>query len=319
VYDEEIMATRTNPRRSTALLSAAAVGLLALTGCGQGSDVREPVAPASAQGYEGAIARLRAQVPDDVAKDPLVVGYSTYVPFASAPESGDESAPAGLVVDVTSAVADVLGLELRYVRTTQSQKVTGILSGRLDMAIGGSNDTEARRQVLDVYDYLRDGSLLMVPAGNPKDLTPDDLCGTTVGAAAGTTFVSEELPAGSEECEQSGKPPISIQVFPSHSGVYQALLAHRVDATIEGAVVNEYNIRHADGTFSQAGDVFNQQIIGNFLAKGSPLTPLVRGALQIVIENGTYARILRKYGAEELGISCATTNDQKSTCVPVGS
>lgn len=63
--------------------------------------------------------------------------------------------------------------------------IPGMEAGRFDV-IGSINDFKERQEAIDFIDYLKTCTAILVFADHPEEeLTPEDLCGLTVGYGAG--------------------------------------------------------------------------------------------------------------------------------------
>ncbi|MFD0275134.1 ABC transporter substrate-binding protein [Kitasatospora sp. NPDC127111] len=281
-----------------ALLAAAAVALLA--GCGSTAP-----APAGEPGRgEDAVAGARkvdavaALLPEDVRRaGVLKVGAAIGTPpSAYYPDPATKRA-AGVDIDVTDAVAKVLGISVERQEASFESILPALGSGKFDLGTGNFGVTEARLKTIDFVTYIDDGQGFAVRKDDTSlqpvtDLT--QLCGLTIGTGAGTTFETT-LNAKKDVCAATGKKPYEVKVYSDSAAVLTSLQQGRVDtvmSTINGLRYQES--RPASNT-RFLGE-FHRLDVGFAFKKGSPLTPAFQAAVNQLIQDGTYDRILRKWG-----------------------
>lgn len=141
----------------------------------------------------------------------LVVGIEgTYPPFNFVDDNGNY---AGYDVDVATAVAEHLGVEVEFVMAEWDALLVGIDSKRWDTVIADVTATEERREKYDFSDpYLYTGRQVVVKTGNPLGLKSlDDLNGKKVATNTTNSWASklEELGAtivpidNTDQCAQA--------------------------------------------------------------------------------------------------------------------
>ena len=92
-------------------------------------------------------------------------------------------------IDMTEAVARVLGLRVQRTEGTFDGIVPGLTSGKFDVATGNFAVTEARKKAVSFVTYINDGQAFAVRADDPQPPIHDlsDLCGRAVSVPAGST------------------------------------------------------------------------------------------------------------------------------------
>jgi polar amino acid transport system substrate-binding protein len=118
-----------------------------------------------------------------------------------------------------------------------------------------------------------------------------------------------DLTAQSKQCISAGKKPISISVFAENSEGILALSSGRVDVWVGDSDQNAWLKKVNNGTIKDSGVPFDAAIDGIALLKGSPLVPVLQKAMQTLMDNGTYEKILANYGVQGSAISKATLDD----------
>ncbi|SEF74230.1 amino acid ABC transporter substrate-binding protein, PAAT family (TC 3.A.1.3.-) [Saccharopolyspora kobensis] len=287
-------------RVRTAVTAVIAAGLLAgcapppdqNSGLDVGADVVSPVAKDEA---------VAALLPPEV-REAGVLRFGSSIGSPPSPfHLPDNRTAVGLDIDITDAVARVLGVRVERQEAAFEAILPALGSGKFQVGTGNFGVTEERRKTIDFVTYIDDGQGFAVR--QDSDLAPvtdiAQLCGRIVGTGAGTTFEST-LNAQVHRCAEAGLPPYQVQVFSEQSASYSALRQGKVDvlmSTING-------LRHATSQQSNLRFLndFRRLDVGFALAKGSPLAPALQAAVNKLIADGTYQRILRKWGVEPSAI-----------------
>jgi polar amino acid transport system substrate-binding protein len=290
-------------------LGAAALAAL-LAGCGAGGDGSGGAPPAGAPAPGDAapaesipaVARdeaLAGMVPQQIASDGVLqFGVdASYAPNEfTAP---DGTTIIGMDVDLGTAIGQKLGLEAQFENTQFSGIIAGVEAGRYEMAMSSFSINPERTQVVDMVSYFIAGTGIAVAAGNPQNVNPDDLCGLTVGVQAGTVQV-QDLATRNEKCAAEGKPAIQVSELQAQSDVNLALAANRVVAMLADSPVIDYAATTTDGAIEQVGDTYATDPYGVALPKNQgQYAEAVRGAVQALIDDGTYAAILEKWNVSD--------------------
>lgn len=117
----------------------------------------------------------------------LIVGIKTdYPPFGMLSPSGE---PMGFEHDLAADIARRLGVKLRKVSVTGSNRLQKLEEGEIDMLLATTGDTADRRKIATMIEpnYYSSGvTLFMPPTENARDWT--DIRGKTVCATQGSYF-----------------------------------------------------------------------------------------------------------------------------------
>jgi polar amino acid transport system substrate-binding protein len=291
-------------RTPRSVLSAVAVTALALAlaGCGAGGD-GGGAAPPSAPGAPASSAlpvpakddALAALVPQNVASDgKIVIGTDASYPPNEFTDT-DGSTIIGLDVDLGNAVAAKLGLTAEFQNSQFSGIIPGVEGGKYELAMSSFTINDERIQTVDMVSYFSAGTSLAVKSGNPDGIRADDLCGKAVAVQAGTVQV-EDLAARNTECTTSGKPPIAVTELPEQTAVTLQLTTSKVAAMLADSPVVAYAITTTDGALEAVGEPYDTAPYGIVLAKNQgDFSKAVQGAVQSLIDDGSYAAILEKW------------------------
>lgn len=222
----------------------------------------------------------------------------------------DNTTIIGLDKDFADALGQKLGITLEFNNMGFDAIIPALAANRYDMAMSAMTDTEERRQKVDFVDYFMSGGGLLVNKGNPLNIHAlSDLCGVAAAIDKGTTEV-EDARLASEECVKAGKPEIDVKILPGTSEIVLALQSGRADVAMMDTSAGAYIATQHDGAFEVAGASYEPRRYGIVLPKGSPeLANALQGAVQALIADGTYAKILEKWGQTTGAVTEATIND----------
>lgn len=211
-----------------------------------------------------------------------------YVPFEYIDEdSGDL---VGFDIDLVSALAEEVGIEIEFETLEFDGIVAGIGSGRFDIAIAGMTITDERKESIDfTQSYYEAGLILAVQDGNDEIKSIDDVDGKTIATRTGST--SQQYLTDNTDAE--------IEAFPAIIEAYQNVLAGRADAVLYDLPnVLYYSEKDADGELVTVGEKLTGEDYGIGFTKGSDLRDKFDDALTTIKENGTYDDIYEEWFGE---------------------
>jgi polar amino acid transport system substrate-binding protein len=137
-----------------------------------------------------------------------------------------------------------------------------------------------------------------VKSGNPEGIKADDLCGKAVGVQAGTVQV-DDVAARNTQCTTTGKAPIAVSELQAQTDVTLALTANRVVAMLADSPVAAYAAKTTEGAVEVVGEPYDTAPYGIVLAKNQgDFGKALQGAVQSLIDDGTYGKILEKWGVQ---------------------
>lgn len=302
-------------RRGRRLAATAVSAVLVLGGCSSapssaGSSTSAPASttagpatspagPASAAPGSG----TKAPSPRDLLPQNVIDrGYVTVATtFGFPPEQfNDESGkPIGSTIDLGEALGAKLGIEFKQVDAPWDGVIAGLKAHRYDVVIGGMIILPERRKQLNFVRYKRTGQGMIIHADNAATLKQwPDFCGKKVGNLKGSTNGDTVAAASKENCEAKGKPAIELVPFNGASDVYQAIIAKRIDGTLSGLAAVTYMADHSDGKMKVDQDIVKMRDDSGIATPPDDggLGKAIAAALQELIDDGTYARILTKWG-----------------------
>ncbi len=308
------------------LAMALALGLL-LAACGSSGTSGSNSSPTASSSPAAGVAvagvtitpdaSLNAMLPASV-KSSGVLSVATdipYPPFEMYANSNNTN-PTGFDIDFGKALAAKLGLRFQLNQIVFDSIIPALQAGKADMVLAAMVDNKARQQVLNFVDYAKVGSVLLTLKGNPDHLTTlNALAGKTVAAQSGT-IQAQMLTALATQLAAAGKPKLTVLTFPKDSDALLAVQAGK-------AVADYVQLPDAAYTSKTAGNGSVYQIVVDPAAPGgyapsvigagvvksdTALTSAVQKALQGFITDGTYAKLLAKYGLDGSAVSSAQVN-----------
>ena len=215
---------------------------------------------------------------------------------------------AGWEIDIMRGATQALGLTLDIRPTTFDTLIPGLQAKRFDGATGQLGISDAREKVVDMVGTLTGNELFAALADSTLKIeTLADLCGVTVGTTRGSremVFAAEQSP----KCEAAGKKPINALAFNDGNGAAEALMSRRADLFWLGSTAISYFVAQSHGRAKVVGAYTDPSYIGVALPKGSDLAAPLQAAIQHLIDDGTYGKIVAKWGLADNAIKQAPLN-----------
>lgn len=248
---------------------------------------------------------LAAKVPNDlVTKGVLTVGSDTSYPPAEFLAGQDGMTPDGIDVDIAKGIARLLGLKLDFV-TAEFDAILPAIGSKYDLGISAFTITKTRYGAVDFVSYFNAGKQWAVRVGNPTQFDPEHPCGANVGVQTAST--SEKLvDAMSQGCVSAGKPPINTSRYSKQTDIITRLISGTIDATLNGSTNIGYAVKQTNGKLQTLGGITAPSPNGIAIKKGDTAwADLVAAALNKLIANGDYAKILDKWGSQSAAVTKA--------------
>ncbi|MGV9316430.1 ABC transporter substrate-binding protein [Streptomyces sp. NPDC003691] len=211
----------------------------------------------------------------------------------------------GVDPDLARAVAERLDLKLELTNAAFDGLIPGLTSGRFDLVMSSMTDSAERRKAVDFVDYFRTGGVIMTKKGNPEGIKNlADLCGRSVVLAKG----SSNLAIGQEQNTRCDKKMRISQSEDAPTGLLQ-IESGRAVATIVDYPVAAMFVKEK-GAYEALPEQYGTAPWGIALAKDrAALRDAVQRALQGLIDDGGYRKILDSYGVGGSAVPKATVND----------
>jgi polar amino acid transport system substrate-binding protein len=219
----------------------------------------------------------------------------------------------GLNVDMCGEIARRMNLSIRWTNLAFPGLVPGLQANRFDALCTAIFVNPQRLEIMNMVSYVQWGEGLMMRANDPQIVrctpTPgdaasyapcfDQLAGRAVAvASAGTTH--QNLRAQSERIRAAGRPEITIRAFDTNADAIQALVAGQAAAVYvndpQGAFfINREPANQAAYRMAFVGFASNRLAIAT-LRPNVALARAIRGALEAMRADGSYERIVAKWG-----------------------
>jgi polar amino acid transport system substrate-binding protein len=209
--------------------------------------------------------------------------------------------------DLVKALAGVMGLKVNVINSTFEAIIPGLASGRYDVGASSFTDTKEREKTVDFVTYLTVGQAFLSKAnGGPKLNTLSELCGHTVSVEKGTIEL-EEAEKQNKACKSGGKGAIKLLVFPGQNDANLALSSGRSEIDYADSPIIAYQVRKL-GVTVRSSPTFGAAPYGLALQKGNGMAKPVLEALKVLMANGTYTAILKKWELQSAAISNPVIN-----------
>jgi polar amino acid transport system substrate-binding protein len=218
----------------------------------------------------------------------------------------------GLEVDLASRALEILGLKAQDVIGAHDTIIPSLLAKRFVVAYGGLGTTPEQQKTVDFVTWGQ-GYLEFIT--QVKDhitiKSVDDLCGKTVASTeGGETTRRANIYSG--ECVKKGMKPIQVQTYPGPTQDLLALKSGRAQIWYGGGLGLEYTAKQSGGTLEVVGSdnfAFPQaSSYGLNLVTGSPWTKAWQAAINYMVQDGSYLKILQKWGLTSFAIKSSTVN-----------
>lgn len=309
--------TPTTHSRTAAVGAIAVAGALLLAGCGdqtdKGSDSSSESSTSSAP--------LAGKLPADVRKAGVVkVGSDIAYPPVEYMENGKA---VGIDPDVAAALGKQLGVKFEFQNGKFAQLIVGLQANRFNVIMSAMSDTKDRQNGIDsdtgkkvgngidFVDYFTAGTSILAQKGNPKGIKSlDDLCGQVVALQTGTT--SEGIAKKqSAKCTKDGKKAIKLQTFDTDPEALLRLKQGASVADLNDFPVAAYNAKTSGGgkDFEVVGEQIEAGPYGIGVSKANTqLRDAIQAAMNAIIQNGEYKKILEKWNVTDGAVTEAKVN-----------
>ncbi|KUF12989.1 ABC transporter substrate-binding protein [Streptomyces silvensis] len=316
-------------RRTALTLALTSALALTATACGTPDDeVGAPAGRAEPGGTKGTKInlgpdqrRVRARKVDAIARlvperirargTLAVVGSAESAPPLTFYATDDKTV-IGVETDIAQIVADVLGLRVRLHVVDWANIFVGLDSGKYDVGFSNITVTEERKEKYDFATYRLDTISFEARTGRGwKVEGPKDVAGRTVGVSSGTNQ-EKLLVDWSKQNVKAGREATEIKYFQNTSDYYLALGSGRLDAYLGPNPVAAYHATTTGkteivGTFSGAGDRLQGKIAAT-TKKDNGFVEALHEALEHLIEEGSYGRVLERWGLTAEAVPSSQVN-----------
>ena len=312
-------------RRAVALvvlaLALAVAAAVLVAGCGSSSSSSgssSPTAAPSASATSAATwtsADLAALKPDPSLKPMLpssitssnnlrVASDIPYPPWEYYDPATSKN-PAGFDFDLSQALGAKIGIPTSFNEVPFDSIILNIKAGKNDMIMSDMYDDQKRENSgISYVDYALDGTSILVKTGNPSGVSNlDSLSGQTVACESGTTQQAF-LQSLNQQFTTAGKSKMTILALPNQPAALLAVTSGRAVGDLTDHSTASYIAQTTNNgkTFAvvadpSAPDGYDPQMVGvGIVASNTGLINAVQKALQDLIDEGAYQKIVAKYG-----------------------
>lgn len=193
----------------------------------------------------------------------------------------------GIDVEIATAIAEKLGLELVVDDMDFSSVIAAVQSGKADIAMAGLTVNEERKKNIDFTDSYATGvQVIIVPEGSEiasvDDLSSDILIGCQE-ATTGYIYCSDDY--GED----------AVVAYTNGATAVQALLAGKVDCIVIDSEPAKQFVEANEGLSILDTEYVTEDYAIGISKENTALLEAVNGALNELIENGTVQEIIDKY------------------------
>ncbi|WP_338896138.1 ABC transporter substrate-binding protein [Streptomyces sp. TG1A-60] len=303
----------TGLRSRTAAVGAIAVaGALLLTGCGD-----QTKNDSGSDSASTSTAPLADKLPAEIRnKGEIRVGSD--IAYAPVEFKDDAGKVVGIDPDIAAALGEQLGVEFKFENGTFDTLIGGLAAKRYDIAMSAMTDTKDRQEGVDsetgkkvgagvdFVDYFTAGVSLYTNKGDDQSIkTWDDLCGKTI-AVQRNTFSHDLAKDQAKKCKDDGEKALKIEDFATNPEAETRMRAKGADVVSADFPVAAYSVKSSGGGeyFEIVGDQVEAGPYGIAVAKGNAeLRDALQAAVQAIIDNGEYEKIIKKWGVEDGAIT----------------
>ncbi|MER7691680.1 ABC transporter substrate-binding protein [Streptomyces sp. NPDC097610] len=295
--------TRTRYRHFAPFVIITSAALL-LTACGSGSDdTTGTAAHAAAKADKIPTTDVVSDIPKNETAAKLlpsgVTRLTVGVAVGGTPPGttylDDGKTLTGQDVDFADAVAKALGIELKTEQAGFEAILPALDSGKYDFGASNFGVTDERRKTIDFVTYINDGQGFATRSDSKLAKITDlrQLCGLNVATGAGTTFEAT-LEENKKVCTDAGKKAYKVQTYSEQGAIWSSLQQGRSDLVMSTINGLRYAVAHQQGV--KFLNEYHRLDVGFAFKKGTKLAPAFQAAVNKLIADGTYDRILKKWG-----------------------
>ena len=246
---------------------------------------------------------IAAIVPDDIKKSGTLRNgvAANYAPAELIDTDG--STVIGYDIDYITAVGKLMGLKVTTTNAAFPSLIPA-LGSKYDVSVSAFTITLEREKQVTMASYFKAGFSMAVPKGNPKKISPDDLCGHTVAVQTGT---AQETAAQhkSKQCVKAGRKPIDLLSYATTN-----VTGGKADVLYADSVITGYAIKQTS-KLEALGNITDASMFGVATAKNDGgLSKAIQAATQKLIDDGTMKKLLTSWGTEDGLIETSQVNPE---------
>ncbi|MFP3459585.1 ABC transporter substrate-binding protein [Arthrobacter globiformis] len=247
-------------------------------------------------------AALAAKVPALIGRDGKLTVATTAGSIPLSFHATDDKTPIGSELDIAQLVADKLGLELDIQVTSWENWPLKTQSGDFEAVFSNVGINKDRVKLFDFASYRAAYMGFEAKKSSTYNIRgADDISGLKVSVGSGTNQ-EKILLAWNKELEARGKEPASLQYYSSDADTILALSSGRTDLNIAPYPSTVYRENTRDD-LKIVGKVNagwpSETLVAATTLKGNGLAPVITEALNSAIKDGSYGKVLDRWGLSE--------------------
>ncbi len=213
----------------------------------------------------------------------------------------DNKTPIGVEIDIAHLVASVLGLKAEVQTTSWENLFLGLDSGKYQVGISNIGVSELRKEKYDFATYRLGLHAFEAKKGSGVKIAgPADISGKTIAVSSGTLQEAILLDWNKQNVA-AGRKPANPKYYQQASDTYLALESGRIDLYLGPNPNASYHVAtqaktEIVGTVSSSYPV--QGLVGITTKKDNGLVKPLADALNAAITDGSYAKVLKKWGLD---------------------
>ena len=196
----------------------------------------------------------------------------------------------GIDVEIASAIADKLGLELQIDDMEFDSALLAVQNNTVDVMLAGLSYSEERDEVVDFTDSYATGvQVVIVKEGS--DVTMDNLGEKMIGTQRGTTgyIYASDTP------ENGGYGEDHVLAYDNGATAVQALMNGQIDAVIIDEAPAKEFVAANEGLTILPGNWVEEQYCAAVDEGNTALQNAINTALNELMDDGTVDEIIAKY------------------------
>ena len=200
----------------------------------------------------------------------------------------------GIDVEIASAIADKLGLELQIDDMEFDSALLAVQNNTADVMLAGLSYSEERDEVVDFTDSYATGVQVVI-VKDGSDVTMDNLGEKMIGTQRGTTgyIYASDTP------ENGGYGEDHVLAYDNGATAVQALVNGQVDAVIIDEAPAKEFVAANEGLTILPGNWVEEQYCAAVNEGNTALQNAINTALNELMDDGTVDEIIAKYISAE--------------------
>ena len=196
----------------------------------------------------------------------------------------------GIDVEIASAIADKLGLELQIDDMEFDSALLAVQNNTADVMLAGLSYSEERDEVVDFTDSYATGVQVVI-VKDGSDVTMDNLGEKMIGTQRGTTgyIYASDTP------ENGGYGEDHVLAYDNGATAVQALMNGQIDAVIIDEAPAKEFVAANEGLTILPGNWVEEQYCAAVDEGNTALQNAINTALNELMDDGTVDEIIAKY------------------------